>query len=87
MEKERVLIATDSMTLKNVLKEIFRPETNPEIRPDFENDKLTKLQAAKLAGVSLPTLSKLVKEGKFKQYNIGRRVYFLRSEIIEALTK
>jgi hypothetical protein len=50
------------------------PQTHPE--PDFEKDRLSKSQAAKLAGISIPTLNKQVKLGKFKQYNLGTRKYF-----------
>ena len=53
--------------------------------PEFEKDRLSKTEAAKLAGISIPTLSKFVLLGKFKEYSIGRRKYFLRSEIIAAL--
>jgi predicted DNA-binding transcriptional regulator AlpA len=53
--------------------------------PDFEADRITKPQASKLAGISIPTLDKQIKLGKFKQYHVGRRKYFLKSEIIESL--
>ncbi|MBW8334856.1 MAG: helix-turn-helix domain-containing protein [Prolixibacteraceae bacterium] len=53
--------------------------------PDFEADRISKSQAAKLAGISIPTLDKMIKKGKFKQYNLGTRKYFLKSEIIESL--
>lgn len=59
------------------------PKQTPEL--DFEKDRISKLQAAKLAGISIPTLDKRIKEGKFKQYNLGTRKYFLKSEIIESL--
>ena len=54
-------------------------------QPDFEKDRLSKTQAAKLAGISIPTLSRQVAKGKFKEYSLGRRKYFLKSEIIESL--
>ena len=50
MENERVLIATDSKTLKSVLHEIFKIESKTEVIPDFENDKISKEEAAKLIG-------------------------------------
>ena len=85
MENERVLIATDRNTLKEVLNELFcqRSESNP--LPEFEKDRLSKAQAAKLAGISIPTLSRMIAKGKFKEYSLGRRKYFLKSEIIESL--
>lgn len=85
MENERVLIATDRQTLKTVLSEIFKPESDIRVIPDIEQDKISKDQAAKLAGISIPTLNKLVSSGKFKQHSVGRKKYFLKSEVITAL--
>ena len=85
MENEKVIIATDRKTLTDVLNEMFKKRTEEKALPEFEGDKISKLQAAKIAGISIPTLNKLTTKGKFKQYNLGRRKYFLRSEMIEAL--
>ena len=85
MENQRVIIATDKTTLQEVLREMFYEKSAPNQLPDFEKDRISKLQAAKLAGVSIPTLDKQIKVGKFKQYNVGHRKYFLKSEIIESL--
>lgn len=52
---------------------------------DFESDRLSKVQAAKLAGISIPTLDRQIKLGKFKQYSVGKRKYFLKSEMLIAL--
>jgi predicted DNA-binding transcriptional regulator AlpA len=85
MENERVLIATDAKTLKEVLSELFKQRNDVKELPEFEGDRISKPKAAKLAGISIPTLDKQIKLGKFKQYSLGTRRYFLRSEIIEAL--
>lgn len=85
MENERVLIATDKNSLKEVLNEIFSQKVESTQFPEFEKDRISKPQAAKLAGISIPTLDKQIKLGKFKQYNVGVRKYFLKSEIIESL--
>ena len=85
MDNERVLIATDKTTLKEVLNEMFNQKSEQKELPDFETDRISKTQAAKLAGTSIPTLSRMVAKGKFKEYSIGRRKYFLKSEIIASL--
>ena len=87
MENTRVLIATDEKTLKDVLNEMFGKKTGSENLLSMEEDKISKAQACKLIGCTPPTLDKLSKQGKFKQYSLGSRRYFLRSEIIEALRK
>jgi len=85
MENEKVFIATDRQTLTAVLNEMFLNKSAEKSIPEFEGDKITKLQAAKIAGITIPTLNKLTMKGKFRQYSLGRKKYFLKSEIIEAL--
>ena len=68
-----------------MLNEVFNQNTETKQVPDFEADKLSKKQAATFAGISIPTLSKHVAEGKFKEHSLGRRKYFLKSEMTEAL--
>jgi predicted DNA-binding transcriptional regulator AlpA len=85
---EKVMILATPAEIAEGLR-IFLSENSKQKQndlPEFENDRITKAQAAKLAGISIPTLSKMVREGKFKEYSLGqRRKYFLKSEIIEAL--
>jgi len=85
MENERVLIATDKMTLKAVLTEMFYQKSDSKPLPEFETDRLTKHQAAKLAGISIPTLDKQIKLGKFRQHEMGRKKYLIKSEMLTAL--
>jgi predicted DNA-binding transcriptional regulator AlpA len=85
MENERVIIATDRKTLKEVLNEMFSPKSERNDLPDFEGDRISKPQAAKLAGISIPTLDRQIKLGKFKQHKVGKRCFFMKSEIIESL--
>ena len=85
MENERVIIATDRQTLREVLSEIMSQSREEKKLPEFESDRISKVQASKLIGISVPTLDKRIKEGVFKEYTLGRYKYFLKSELIEAL--
>ena len=85
MQYDKIFIAMDAQAFKEVLNEVLDERFGVKENPEFEGDRISKPQAAKLADISIPTLSKQVKLGKFKQYHIGSRVYFLRSEVIEAL--
>lgn len=85
MDNEKVIIATDRKTLIEVLNEMLFNKSAEKSLPSFEDDKISKLQAAKLAGITIPTLNKLTKAGKFMQYSLGRRKYFLKSEVIQSL--
>ncbi len=50
-----------------------------------QKERLNQTEAANLIGVSLPTLYKLIRQGKFQQYSLGRKKYLLKSEIIDVL--
>ena len=91
---ENLLIITTKKELKEILLKILIETDVPFYQdfkrlgkafPEIEKDKISKLQAAKIAGITIPTLNKLVAKGKFRQYSLGRRRYFLRSEVITAL--
>lgn len=85
MENERVVIVTDSKDLERVFNKIFESVMNKKEIPDFKKEKLTQTQAAKLAGISVPTLKKEIRAGKFKEYSLGNKRYLLKSELLEAL--
>lgn len=87
-DNDNVVIVTDRKTIESIFEGILRRNLNQKsIDPsvDFANDRISKIQASKLAGISIPTLDKQVKLGKFKQYNVGHQKYFLKSEVIDAL--
>lgn len=87
-DNENVVIVTDRKTIESIFEGILRRNLNQKnIDPsvEFEKDRISKSQASELAGISIPTLDRRIKEGKFKQYNLGTRKYFLKSEVIESL--
>ena len=82
---EKVMIYATPSEIAEGLRLFMAGNPKPTPEPDFEKDRISKSQAAKLAGISIPTLDKQIKLGKFKQYNLGTRKYFLKSEVIESL--
>jgi len=60
------------------LLEDYAKKFIPEKQPD---DFLTRAEVAAKFKVNLSTIHNWVKAGRLKQYGIGNRVYFLRSEI------
>lgn len=46
---------------------------------------LTRGQVCDMLSISLATLWKYTKDGKLQSYGIGRRVFYKRKEVIEAL--
>jgi excisionase family DNA binding protein len=92
MEKKAIILIEGppeeiAKGLKKYFDEYYPKDHRPQ-EPEFTRDRLTRTQAAKLAGVSLPTFAKLIKNGTFPEHGFGtRNKFYLRSEIIEALRR
>jgi predicted HTH domain antitoxin len=83
---ERIFTSKDeiSQIIANEVKKNFEIFLGNKFEK-IEEDKISKTKAAKFIGVSIPTLNKLVNDGKFKQHSLGHKKYFLKSELIGAL--
>jgi excisionase family DNA binding protein len=46
---------------------------------------ITRIQAADFLNISLPTLTKYVKQGKIPAHRIGSRILFQKNEILNSL--
>ena len=85
--KKEIYYITSKKELKESIREVLTEESEKNPQPDFENEKLTRNEAAKLAGVSLPTLTKMIKKGMFPLHGLGRKQFLLRNELIAGLKK
>jgi excisionase family DNA binding protein len=56
-------------------------------KPEPETQLLTRKEAAKLLGVSLPTILDWTKSGKITGYRISSRIRYKRHELETALAK
>lgn len=81
MEKVNSAMTALQCAVNDALSEV----TDAQKVPDFNEDRKTKPEAAKIAGICVMTLNKLIKAGKFKVYSVGRRKFLLKSEILDAL--
>ncbi len=85
--EEKIVYITSKEDLKESIREVLTERNYTEPEPEFAKERLTRTEAAKLVGVSLPTFAKLVKVGKFREHGFNRKKFYLKSEIIAALTK
>jgi predicted DNA-binding transcriptional regulator AlpA len=69
------------------LAEAIAPLLKPQIVTQLEpiNDLLTRVEVCQLLSFNKTSLWKHTKSGKLKSYGIGNRVYYKRSEVIEAV--
>lgn len=86
---ENIILTQISITeLKNLISEVLRTELKNlnDSQPEKETTELlTRIQAAKILNVSLPTLNDWTKKGIIKGYKINSRVRYKKSEVFEAL--
>ncbi|MCF8713199.1 helix-turn-helix domain-containing protein [Joostella atrarenae] len=73
--------------VKMVLDEMLKTETisNSPINP--EEDRLTQKEAAKFLGVSITTIISWKRKGKVPYYEIGRSVFYSKSELLKIARK
>ena len=50
-----------------------------------ENDLLTRAEVSKLLSINFTSIWKHTRSGKLKSYGIGNRVFYKRSEVLEAV--
>jgi len=82
------LIELESSIRKIVQEELLSLSISTDISklPDSLDDTLlSKNEAAKLLRVSLPTFTKMIKEGRVRPYRIGKRFKFKKDQILSSI--
>jgi excisionase family DNA binding protein len=72
-------------TVQNEMQRHFKALSPAEPATVPQNDLLTRKEAAKLLGVSFPTLNEWSKTGVITGYRIATRVRYKHSELVESL--
>ena len=85
MDNEKMVIITTRKELREEFYNAIESKSKENKALDFEEDRLTQTQASKLAGISIPTLKKEIRAGRFNEYKLGRKRYLLKSELIQSL--
>jgi excisionase family DNA binding protein len=83
------LILITETELRAVLTETIKTEL-ANLRPTEpinDNQLITRLEASKILGISLPTLYKYTLEGKIQSYRIGSQIRYKKEEILNSLSK
>jgi len=70
--------------LADALKPLLQT-TAPTEQPQPENDLLTRAEVSKLLSINFTSIWKHTKSGRLKSYGIGNRVFYKRSEVLEAV--
>ena len=84
IEMKEILLHSISLEdLKEVIREVIREELNPKDEKELLNFKETY----EFLGCSGSTLNRWKAEGKVPYRKLGKRVFFLKSELLSSLDK
>ncbi len=87
MEKIQFLEVTPQQLKKEISQDLktYLDEFLKNFTPQQPKEYLTRKGVAELLSVDLSTVHNWCKSGKLKPLGIGKRVYFLRSEVENSL--
>jgi len=82
---EQLIFVTNRDELKVTLLEILQELREP-VSQDYKNDdKMNRRNAAKFLGVSYQTMYNWTRDRVVKEHGHGRKKFYLRLELIEAM--
>ena len=82
---ENLIIITTKKELKEILLEIFKETTTVDPEDLKMEEKMDWRNAAKFLGVSYQTMYNWTKSGVLKEIGHGRKKFYLRHNLIEAM--
>jgi hypothetical protein len=87
-DQQQIIIVTNPRDLADTIEKAMRNRETDKPEPKF-SEKLSRAEAARFAGVSYLTFSKWVNKGLIKEHGFagGKKRFFFKQEIIEALKK
>ena len=86
METTAIIISGNPKEIAEGLRRFLEQQPAPEPKPETDlSGRMTRRQAAKFMSVSYQTMYNLTKAGKIIEHGIGRKKFYLRNELIEAL--
>lgn len=71
--------------IKTAVQEAYKEIKDKAATVKEEEIYLTRKEVIEILGITYPTLSKHIHDGKLKAYYLGRRVRFKKSELEKAL--
>ncbi|MDH6355537.1 hypothetical protein M2132_001882 [Dysgonomonas sp. PH5-45] len=81
---ENIQLNTDGSIIIKLNQENAPQEIQHKKEVQFENDRISQLDAANLFRVTVQTIINWSKKGIINKYKLGNRVFYLRSELLEA---
>ena len=86
MNEQQIIIVTNPKDLADTIEKALSNRQPIKSEPEFA-ERMTRAEAAKFTGVSYLTFSRWVKSGLIKSNGFGKKQFFHRQEVIDALQK
>lgn len=81
---ENIQLNTDGSIVIKLNQEEIPQNLISKKEVQFEKDRLSQMEAANLFQVTVQTIINWSKKGIISRYKLGNRVFYLRSELLEA---
>ena len=82
---DQLIVTLKVDELKNIIAESIASALTKVPQKPEEDTLLKRIDVARLFGVSLVTLNQWMRDGRILYHRINSRVFFKRSEVMEAL--
>lgn len=82
MKKEFIILTNSINELRNEVSELRKSKHNSS-----GDELMTRQEVANYLRIDLSTLHHWTKKGKLTRYGLGKRIYFKKSEIEQALVE
>ena len=85
MSKPLIIISDNKDQFFQFLDEYFTARKKASRKDDTEDDFISQVETARLTGVTVQTIIRWRKEGLLNPYTIKRKIFFRKSEVIDAM--
>ena len=82
---EQLIVTLKVDDLKNIIDECVASALSKTPQKSEEEVLLKRIDVARLFGISLVTLNQWMRDGRILYHRINSRVFFKRTEVMEAL--
>lgn len=85
MSEDEQIAITKIGVLRRIIREEVRAATHKEAKENEFAERMTRKEAARFLGLQYNTVYHWVKKGIIKEHGRGRKKYFLKQELIQAM--
>ncbi|MGM0408174.1 MAG: helix-turn-helix domain-containing protein [Bacteroidota bacterium] len=85
MSEDEQIAITKVGILRRIIREEVRAATRNEAKENEFAERMTRKEAARFLGLQYNTMYHWIKKGIIKEHGRGRKKYFIKQELIQAM--